>query len=108
MTQDTDVMVLALCRFPVLGFKVAMPTGTGDRRRKLLLKPIYDSLGASRAAALPGFHCITGCETCGHIRNVGRKTAFKAFMETTPNELNALAQLGTEETPSGDVIFGCE
>jgi hypothetical protein len=108
MTQDTDVMVLALCRFPVLGPQVDMLMGTGDHRRKVLLKPIYDSLGASRAAALPGFHSITGCDTCGHIRNKGKTTAFKALNEATPNELNALAQLGTEETPSVNVTSGCE
>ena len=39
--QDTDVMVLALRRFLVLGSKVALLMGTGDRRRKVLLKPIY-------------------------------------------------------------------
>lgn len=55
MTQVTDVMVLALCRLPVLGSKVAMLMRTGDRRRKVLLKLIYNSLGASRAAALPDF-----------------------------------------------------
>ena len=95
MTQDTDIMILSLRRLPVLGPKVVLLMGTGDCRRKVLLKPIYDSLGPSRDEALPGFHCITGCDTCGHIRNVGKKTAFKGFMEATTKELDALAKLGT-------------
>ena len=67
MTQDTDVMVLALRRLTVLGLQTTMLMGTGDNRRKILLKPIYFRLGTSKAAALPGSHCLTGCDTCGHI-----------------------------------------
>ena len=59
MTKDTyDVMVLALQRLTVLGPQIPMLIGTGDKRRKVSLKPIYDRLGTSKAAALPGFHCI--------------------------------------------------
>ena len=67
MTQDTDVIVLALRRFTVLGLQTTMLIGTGDNGRKTLLKLIYVHLGTSKAAALPGSHCLTGCDTCGHI-----------------------------------------
>lgn len=40
MTQDTDVMVLALRRLPMLGPKTTMLMGKGDKRRKILLQPI--------------------------------------------------------------------
>ena len=73
-----------------------------------MLKPIYVHLGTSNAAALPGFHCLTGCDTCGHIKGIGKKTAFKAFTETTPAELAALSQLDAEEMLSADVVSGCE
>ena len=53
MTQDTDVLVLALRRLPFLGPKPSLIMGTGERGRQVLLKPIYDQLGASKAAALP-------------------------------------------------------
>ena len=108
MTQDTDVLVLALQRLTVLGPQTTMLMGTGDKRRKVSLKPIYDRLGTSKAAALPGFHCITGCDTCGHIRGIGKKTAFKAFIKATAEELTALTQLGAEEMPSANVASGCE
>ena len=67
MTQNTNVMVLALRRPTVLDLQTTMLMGTGDNRRKTLLKPIYVRLGTSKAAALPRSHCLTGCDTCGHI-----------------------------------------
>jgi len=79
MTQDTDVLVLALQRLTVLGPQTTMLMGTGDKRRKVSLKPIYDRLGTSKAAALPGFHCITGCDTCGHIRGIGKKNCLQGL-----------------------------
>ena len=77
MTQDTDIMVLALQRHTVLGLQTTMLMGTGDNRRQNLMKLIHARLGTSKAAELPGFHCLTGCDTCGHIKSIGKKTAFK-------------------------------
>ena len=54
ITQDTDVMVLALQRLTVLGLQTTMLMGTGDNRRKILMKPIYVRLGTSKAAELLG------------------------------------------------------
>ena len=108
MTQDTDVMVLALQRLTVLGLQTTMLMGTGDNRRKKLMKPIYVRLGTSKAAELRGFHCLTGCDTCGRIKGIGKNSAFKAFTEATPAELTALSQLGVEEKPSADVVSGCD
>ena len=107
------VMVLALRRLTVRGLQttILMGTGVNDRKRKILLKPIYVRLGTSKAAVLPGLHSLTGCDTCGHIKGIGKKTAFnmfKAFTETTPAEHSALSQLGVEEMPSSDVVSGYE
>ena len=73
-----------------------------------MLKPIFESLGPLKAAALPGFHCITGCDTCGQIHGKGKKSAFKIFCKSSTSILNALANLGKEERPSAEVIDGCE
>ena len=72
------------------------------------MKPIYVRLGTSKAAELRGFHCLTGCDTCGRIKGIGEKTTFKAFTKETPAELTALSQLGVEEKPSADVVSGCD
>ena len=99
MTQDTDALVLALRRLPFLGPKPSLIMGTGERRRQVLLKPIYDQLGASKAAALPGFHCITGCDTCGHIRGKSKKAAFNVFC-TSPAEVTTVRLLILEQATS--------
>ena len=50
--------------------------GTGDRQRNIQLKPIYVSLNAERAAALPGFQVLTGSDTTGHIKGKGKSSCF--------------------------------
>ena len=79
LTQDTYVMVLALRRYPLLDPSTAIVIGTGDKQRTVMLKPIFETLGPLKAAALPGFHCLTGCDTSGQIRGKGKKSAFKVF-----------------------------
>ena len=104
LTQDTDVMVLALRRYLSLGPNTALVMGTGDKRRTIMLKPIFESLGPLKAAALPGFHCITGCDTCGQIRGKGKKSAFKIFCKSSTSILNALIDLCKEDRPSAEAI----
>ena len=108
MTQDTDELVLALRRLSFIGPKVSLIMGTGEYRRLMLLKSIYDQLGASKAVALAGFHCLTGCDTCGHIRGKSKTSAFSVFI-TSPHEvITALTHLGTGDIPSASVVSGCE
>ena len=108
MTQDTDVLVLAIRRLQILGPKLCLIMGTGESRRQVLVKPIYDQLGVSKAAALPGFHCLTGCDTCGHIRGKSKKAAFVVFSTSPAEVITALAHLGTGDIPSASVVSGCE
>ena len=73
--------MLALGRVPDLKPNSVIIMGTGDRRRQIKLKPIYVALGAERAAALPGFHSLTGSDTTGHIRGKGSHRASTVFMK---------------------------
>ena len=43
LTQDTDVMILALRRYSLLGPNTALVMGTGVKRRKNMSKPIFES-----------------------------------------------------------------
>ena len=52
-------MVLALRRYPLLDPSTVIVIGTGDKQRTVMLKPIFETLGPLKAAALPGFHCLT-------------------------------------------------
>ena len=71
-----------------------------------MLAPIYEHLGHRKATARPGFHAITGCDSCGQVKGKGKKTSFKVFLDCLP--IRALENLGTEPTPADDVINGCE
>jgi hypothetical protein len=82
--------------------------GTKERRRKVLLQPIYDQLGPEKAAALINWHALTGCDTTGHIAGKGKKGCFTAFLAASPTVLAALTGLGVGPEPSPNVVKGCE
>ena len=82
--------------------------GTGNRRRQIKLKSIYVALGAERAAALPGFHALTGSDTTGHTKGKGKSSCFKVFMKASEDVICALAGLGVGVYPSTGVLSGCE
>ena len=107
-SQDTDVLLLALRRVPQLGQNPVMIMGTAERRRKIVLQPIYDALGSRRAAALVNWHALTGCDTTGHIRGKGKATCFNIFMAAGPKVISSLSKLGLGNEPTTEVIAGCE
>ena len=107
-SQDTDVLLLAIRRAPLLGDRSALVMGTSERRRKVLLQPIYDKLGPEKAAAIINWHALTGCDTTGHIYGKGKKGCFATFLTASPEVLRALACLGEGDQPSAEVMCGCE
>ena len=72
-SQDTDWMVLILKRMENLGPNTCFIAGNAEKRRKIVLQPIYEYLGPKRALALPGFHSINGSDTTGRIKGIGKK-----------------------------------
>ncbi len=90
------MLVLALRRVQDLKPDSVITMGTGDRRRQIKLKTIYVALGAGRAAALPGFHALTGSDTTGHIKGKGKSSCFKVFLKAGEDVICALAGLCTE------------
>lgn len=107
-SQDTDVLLLALRRAPQLGKGAAMIMGTGERRQKVMLEPIYDQLGPEKSAAVINWHSLTGCDTTGHIYGKGKKGCFTAFLDANSRVIQAITNLGIGEEPSEDVVSGCE
>ena len=75
---------------------------------RVQLQPIHDALGPVLSSALPGFHSITGSDTTGKIRGVGKKSALKVLLKSPPHVITALANLGQGDSPTPDVITGCE
>ena len=107
-SQDTDVLLLALRRTPLLDNHSALIMGTSERRRKVFLQPIYDKLGPEKSAALINWYALTGCDTTGHIQGKGKKGCFTTVLKASPTILRALADLGEGDEPSEEVLRGCE
>ncbi|CAM1307414.1 Uncharacterised protein r2_g1730 [Pycnogonum litorale] len=107
-SQDTDVLLLALRRVPLLGTKPSMIMGTSEHRRKVMLKPIYDALGADKASALINWHALTGCDTTGHIQGTSKKGCFTTFLNSSPAVIAALSGFGEGAELSVEVVKGCE
>ena len=106
LSPDTDVLVLALRYFPSIGSDACVYLGTGQKQRLVQLKPIYDIIGSDMAAALPGFHNFTGCDTTGRFAGKGKLTCWNTLQKAGPRVLKAFELLGTTEIPSENV-FEC-
>ena len=94
-SPDTDVMVLAIRRFPLLPSDSGTFLGLGLNRRYVGLKPIFEALGPLKASALPGLHSRSGADVTGAFLGKGKLTWWKAFDTTSKDVLLALAELGT-------------
>ena len=102
-STDSDVMILALRRQPLLPPDTGFFLGHG-MKRFVSLKAIYDALGPLKASALPGLHALSGCDTTGSFANKGKKTWWRAFDSTTDNVLQALASLGATPNVSHEMM----
>lgn len=107
-SQDTDVLLLALRRVPLLGLNPVMVMGTGQNRRKVYLRPIFEKLGEKKSAALINWHALTGCDTTGHIQGKSKAGCFAAFLACSNEVIEAIADLGVGDQPSETVTHGCE
>ena len=104
--SDTDVLVLAIRRFPQLPPDTCMVTAT----REIHIGPIYRALGPSKSAALPGFHAFTGADITGKFAGKGKITCWKEFEKLDDNDdiVSAFMQLGSAESPSEATVTALE
>ncbi|CAH3153687.1 unnamed protein product, partial [Pocillopora meandrina] len=86
-SPDTDVLVLALRRYPDLCSNSCFVTGTGN------------ALGPPKTAALPAFHALTGADVTGSFSGKGKATCWNEFYNASTPILQALANLGSGEQP---------
>ena len=107
-SQDTDVLLQAVRRTPLLGSHAALIMGTGERRRKVFQQSIYDKLGPEKSAAFINWNAFTCCDTTGHIHGKGKNGCFATFLKASPNIFIALPDLGKGDEPSEETVCGCE
>ena len=67
------------------------------------MKNIY-RLGQSKAAALPGYHAISGCDCTGSLAGKGKISFWKPFANAPETTISALTNLGSAETQTDEDI----
>jgi len=109
-SPDTDVLVLAIRRYPFFCQDTCFVTGVAQKHRVIQLQPIYNALGPNKAAALPGFHALSGADNTGRFAGKGKMTCWKVLQDLHADDkiVQALAQLGVAEKPSEDLITALE
>ncbi|KAK6171759.1 hypothetical protein SNE40_018192 [Patella caerulea] len=98
-SQDTDVLLLALRRVPLLGGNPVIIVGRGTERHILHLREVYKLLGCEKASAIPNFHSLTGCDTTGHTLGLSNQAAMDAFMTTDAATISAICSLDEGDIP---------
>ena len=63
ITPDTDVFIVALQKYLLLGPKCFHQLGTGCKGREANLDPIYHKLNSVMVEGLIGLHALTGADT---------------------------------------------
>ena len=102
-SPDSDVFV-----YPELCQNTYFVTGTGQRRRRISLMPIFQSLGVAKAAALSAFHAFSGADCTGSSSGKGKLACWKVFNRADEDVIIALTNVGTTEYPDEDSIKGAE
>src|SRR6218665_3224544 len=75
-TVDTDVVVLDIYCFDKLSLnEMWIHFGVGKTVRLIPVHELVHVLGPDKCAALPVFHCFTGCDTVSSFSGKGKKSA---------------------------------
>ena len=106
-SPDTDVLVLAIRRTPMLPEDTAF-VAMSIKKREIYLRPIFDALGPMRAASLPGLHALSGADVTGSFSGKAKTSFWKKFISAPDSTLIALSALGTDNDISQTTISEIE
>jgi hypothetical protein len=76
-TVDTDITIYAM----LVGIKIFVKIGTGNRKRIFDIGDICLELGEDVCRALPGLHCFTLNDYTSAFHGIGKKKAFVLMRE---------------------------
>ena len=97
--NDAPINVILVIRhYPNLCSDTYFVTGVDKKRREIPLAPIYNALGAMKAASLPGFHPLWGGgegDDTGRFAGKGKLTFLKVMeeLDSDNDKVHALSQL---------------
>ena len=103
-TVDTDVVALAVSVLNTIALsELWLAFGAGKSFRYIAAHSIASNLGRDKAAALPMFHSITGCDTVSSFAGRGKKSCWDVWRMYEPltqcllRLTDAPAELTTED-----------
>jgi len=102
-SPDTDVLVLAIRRYPEMCPNTSFVTCPGTSCHTIKLKPVVETLGPAKTAVLPEFHALTGADNTGSFAGKGKPTCWEDVSESS---LRALSNLGIQEKPYEETMKG--
>ena len=94
-SPDTDVLILAIRRYPELCLDTNFKTGVGEHRRTIKVGYICSAFGPTKAAALPGLHALNGCDNSGCFAVKAKVSFWNIFCQANNSMISALGALGT-------------
>ena len=83
-------------------------TGRGQHHRIIELKPIVETLGPEKIAALPAFHALSGADNTGSFSGKGKLLCWKIFAEADSSVITTLAELGQAAHPNEEIVAAIE
>jgi hypothetical protein len=103
-SPDTDVFILLVAYSTEFRQHLLFDTGTGNKRRMLDVKAVAENIGHEVAAALPGLHAFTGCDTTSAFVRKGKKGPFK-LLQRHPKFTTVFQELGTTPNTIPDSCY---
>ena len=108
-SPDTDVFVLDLRHYLELCENTLFVMGRGqDHHHIIELKPIVETLGPEKIAALLAFHALSGADNTGSFSGKGKLLCWKIFAEADSSIIAAIAELGRATHPNEEIVAAIE
>ena len=106
-SPDTDVFLLLIHFNTQLCVKTIFKTGRGKDIREVDVRKAYESITASHASGIKGFHVFTGCDLTGKCYGKSKSLCWKHLISCSEEELHAFSELGkSSDLPNENVVFG--
>ena len=103
-TPQTQMSSPLLWRYPELCENTLFVTRRGQHHRIIELKPIAETLGPEKTAALPAFHALSGADNTGSFSGKGKLLCWKIFADADSSIITALAELGQAAHPNEEIV----
>ena len=89
-SNDTDVFVIMLCLMHRLNCQQLLIEWFGEKW--IDVTRVYREIGRTKAEALIGFHCFSGCDTVAKFSGKSKAKWTAVFLKSPPNIITAFSK----------------